>query len=109
MFTVLLSIIFRVFASLFLKEGAISMEEYSFLNIATNYYYFISIIFLALQAVCWQLSLKKFDLNYAYMFNGLFYPLILIVCYFYFGESISVNNIIGMVFISGGITLSFKR
>jgi drug/metabolite transporter (DMT)-like permease len=103
---IFLSIILHVLASLFLKKGAIQLEQFSFNSIATNYYYLSSIFCLLLQAFFWQVVLKKYSLNFAYIFTSLYYPLILLVSYILFKEKVTPGNIIGTLFIISGLMLT---
>lgn len=108
MFAIILSLIFHLCASFFLKSGALSMTEYTLISVLTNYYYWTSIFFLFLQAIAWQIALKNFSLNYAYMFNSLYYPMVLLLSYFVFSEYISFANLFGTMLIIVGLILSKK-
>jgi multidrug transporter EmrE-like cation transporter len=106
MWLIALTILFHLFASVFLKTGAIYMDEYAVLQIISNKFYWLSIFFLFLQAITWQLALKKYSLNYAYMFTSLYYPAILIISFFVFSEDLTIGNILGTVLIVFGLILS---
>lgn len=103
-----LSILFHVLASVLLKFGAVEISEFNLISILTNVFYLLSLFFFFLQAIAWQYSLKKYSLNYAYMFTSLYYPLILGASYFIFKESISIGNILGTLIIGFGIAFSKK-
>jgi multidrug transporter EmrE-like cation transporter len=105
MIFIICAILFHVCASVLLKYGAINMESYSLPYIVTNYSYIASIIFLFLQALSWQFALKKYDLHQAYIFMGLYYPLILIASYFLFDEKLTTGNLAGVILIIGGLSI----
>lgn len=105
MIFIVCAILFHACAAVLLKYGAIHMETYSLSYIATNYFYFASLFFLFLQALSWQFALRKYDLNRAYVFMSLYYPLILFTSYFFFNENITTGNIAGIVLIIGGLSL----
>ena len=105
----ILSILFHAAASILLKFGALSIEYFSILEVATNGFYLLSILFLFLKAIVWQLSLKTYNLNYAYLFTSAYYPIILFVSYLVFKESITFGNIVGTVLIVIGIIYLMKR
>jgi drug/metabolite transporter (DMT)-like permease len=90
-------------ASVFLKIGAISMQQFGVVEIMTNVFYILSIGLLFLKAIVWQLSLKKYDLNYVYLFTSCYYPLLLFISYLVFDEVITIGNIFGTLLIIGGI------
>jgi|LSQX01.2.fsa_nt_gb drug/metabolite transporter (DMT)-like permease len=109
MFLIFTSILFHVFASVFIKYGALSMDNFTLYDIITNYHYFIALFFLFLQALSWQLVLKKYKLSTAYMFNSLYYPLILLISFFIFKEDISWGNILGTAIIIFGLMIGTKK
>lgn len=100
---IILSVLFHVIASVLLKLGAISIENFSIIEIALNGFYILSIVFLFLKAIVWQISLKHYDLNFAYLFTSAYYPIILLLSFFMFDEKITLGNIIGTLFIVLGI------
>jgi uncharacterized membrane protein len=63
---------------------------------------------MALYAVVWQQIIAHVELSFAYMFKGTSLIFILLFSYFFFRESITLNNIIGTVIIISGITLFAK-
>lgn len=87
------------------KEASVSMSEYSVGEIIQNPYYLASIVFLFLQAVFWQLTLKSIPLNIAYVTMSLVYVVVLISSYFIYNEAISRNNILGSLFIVVGVII----
>ena len=56
-------------------------------------------------AICWQQILKRIELSTAYMFKGTSLIFIMLFAFAFFGEAISLMNIIGAAVIITGITL----
>ena len=67
-----------------------------------------AVFIMALYAVVWQQIITYVELAFAYMFKGTSLIFILLFSYFFFGESITINNIIGTVIIISGIILFAK-
>jgi drug/metabolite transporter (DMT)-like permease len=103
MIFIVLAILMQVLSIIFCKQAAICMQGFTVINIVKNYYYIGSLASLFLQAIFWQIALKKYPLSYAYVFTSFIYPIILVMSYFIFGEAITLNNIIGSIIIIIGI------
>ena len=63
---------------------------------------------LGVYAVLWQQILNRMPVSDAYMFKGTSLIFILILSFIFFGEAITVTNIIGAALIIGGIALNAK-
>jgi len=84
------------------KYGALKIvDENNILNIYIAFGY----AFLILRGLVWVFILKKIKLSFAYPFVSLSYVFILAISYYAFGEVIRINNIIGTLFIVGGVCL----
>lgn len=59
-------------------------------------------------ALLWQQVIKRMPLSKAYMFKGTSLIFILLISAILFGESITINNLIGSVIIIFGIVLYAK-
>lgn len=103
MLFVILALIFQSLSLIFGKKAALSISSYTFNNIITCKFYYISMICLFFQALVWQLALQKIALNKAYFFMSGIYFVIMFSSYFIFKESISTFNIIGVLIIFIGI------
>ena len=57
-------------------------------------------------AILWQLALEKIPLTVAYMQKGILYVLILIWSAVIFDETITIQNIVGSVFIIAGVVVN---
>ena len=60
-------------------------------------------------AICWQQILKRIELSTAYMFKGTSLIFIMLLAYAFFGEQITLMNIIGAAVIVFGIALYAKE
>jgi multidrug transporter EmrE-like cation transporter len=56
-----------------------------------------------LASVFWAITLTKFELSFAYPFTSLSFVLVLFLSFFLFKESISINKLIGVFLILGGV------
>ena len=63
---------------------------------------------LGIYALLWQQIISRMDLSKAYMFKGLSLIFVLAISTLLFGESISVNNVLGSALIVFGIGLYAK-
>ncbi len=60
---------------------------------------------LGVYALLWQQLLKRIPLSVAYMFRGSTLVFVLILSVLFLGDTISVSNIIGAMFLACGIAL----
>lgn len=60
-------------------------------------------------AICWQQVLKRIDLSTAYMFKGTSLIFVMLLAFAFFGEAITLMNIIGAAVIIVGIALYAKE
>ena len=60
-------------------------------------------------AICWQQVLKRIDLSTAYMFKGTSLIFVMLLAFAFFGEPITLMNIIGACVIIVGIVLYAKE
>ena len=67
-----------------------------------------AVMVLGLYALLWQQIISRMELSKAYMFKGLSLVFVLAISAFLFGESITVNNVLGSVLIIFGIGLYAK-
>lgn len=105
----LLSIIIQSFSLLLGKISSNSIQETGLFVIITNKYYILSILCLGLQAIFWQLTLRKMDLSIAYPSTSLVFLLVLIYSVFVFGEVLSINNIVGVFLMIIGAVQIIRR
>ena len=60
-------------------------------------------------AIGWQQILKRVELSTAYMFKGTSLIFVMLLASLFFGETISIMNIVGAVVIVAGIILYAKE
>ena len=80
-----------------------TIKDASFFSTITNLFYILSLTFLVLQAIVWQMALIHYPLSYAYPFVSLVNFVILIFSAILFQEQITAYNVLGLTFISVGI------
>ena len=67
------------------------------------------VIVLGFYAVLWQIALKRVPLHQAYLFRSLGVGFGLVIAYFFFHESISLQNMIGAGIVICGLLLLLKE
>ena len=87
------------------KAAALNLETFSWSTVLASKLYLLSLIFYFLRAICWQFVLKYLDLSFAYSFTSLGLILILALSHFYFNESISHFNLLGVLVIITGVVI----
>jgi drug/metabolite transporter (DMT)-like permease len=102
---IILSILFQAGSGICSKYAALTVKDASLFITVTNNFYFLSLIFLVLQAIVWQQALIYYPLSYAYPFIGLVNFVILVFSAILFQEQITGYNILGLIFISFGILI----
>ena len=114
-----LNILISVAAQLLLKSGMMDLGSFQFSG--TTFDYILSMInwkivgglfFYASGIIFWLLCLSKLDLSFAYPAATFQYILIFFGSWYFFGENIGFNRIVGMLIISLGviiISLDYKK
>jgi multidrug transporter EmrE-like cation transporter len=100
---VVICILLQSFSGIFGKYAALTTGNFNLLMTIANVFYILSILCLILQAIFWQRALIHYPLSFAYPFMSLVNFIILISSHFLFEEIVSINNIFGLMIISGGI------
>jgi len=117
-FYLLLAILLGVVSQLIIKW---KMSAFSFDNYETwqekfylafsmllNPYIIIALVLTLLAGVTWMIAMTKFEISYAYPFTLLALVLVTIFSVIFFGESINIYKLIGIVFIILGIVVISK-
>lgn len=102
--------LFILIINLFYSSIIILIKLISDYPIRSFYFLFgvVLVLFLFfIYAIFWQQLLKLVSLSIAYIFKGSSVIFIMIVSYLIFNEEITLNNIIGCLFVSIGIILMF--
>jgi drug/metabolite transporter (DMT)-like permease len=63
----------------------------------------LAIVFTFFSAICWLVTLTKFELSYAYPWTSFLYIYLLLCGIFIFGDTVSFNKILGTLIIMVGI------
>ncbi len=90
-------------ACLKIASGHSSVGDFSIFSLLANQWLLFAFVFLAFQALAWQLALRKYPLSYIYPFNGLIYPGALALAHMAFNEPVTIFNVVGATLIVGGI------
>jgi len=106
---ILLGLMFQTIASVFTKIAALNMESFTTATISTNTFYFVSLLCMGLNAITWQIVLKKYPLSVVYYVNSSLLVIMLFVSRFYFDETITDGNILGSIFIIFGLLFLIKK
>jgi multidrug transporter EmrE-like cation transporter len=117
-FYLLLSIILGVGSQLIIKwkMSAFSFDDYETwqekfslaFSMLLNPYIIIALVLTLLAGVTWMIAMTKFEISYAYPFTLLALVLVTIFSFIFFGESINIYKLIGIVFIILGIVVISK-
>jgi drug/metabolite transporter (DMT)-like permease len=111
---VLPSILILIVGQISSKHGmSISSNENTLLTVPV-FLFFLGFGYLCLfvRGVVWINILKKIDLSIAYPITSISIVFVMIISHFLFNESITINKILGSVFIIAGsiiITLTDKK
>lgn len=77
-------------------------------SMLANPFIVLSIFLTLLSGLSWMIAMTKFEISYAYPYNAVGFMLILILSNILFGESISHNKVIGLIFIISGIIIGSR-
>ena len=100
-----LILLLQVFSGICLKFAS----SYNILSINFVLFYALGIFFLILYAFFWQKILKIMPLSTAYMNVSMVIIWMIFVGYLIWGEPITINKIIGALFVITGIIIINKR
>ena len=82
-------------------------DKFSFaFSMLLNPYIIISLVLTLLAGVTWMIAMTKFDISYAYPFTTLGFVLVFIFSVWLFGEPVSWQKIVGLIFIIVGLIIS---
>lgn len=103
----LLAIVAIVFESL--SSSVLKMSRpYPFLSPMYLFWFGVAICIMGLYAVAWQLLLERLPLTTAYLRKGLTYVLIFIWAKVFFNETITPQQIVGIIIIIAGMVVSMS-
>lgn len=114
---ILTGVLLNAAAQLVLKKGmsqigSIQVDINSILTMvlkaSTNIYVWSGLIFYVISFVVWLMVLSRVEVSYAYPFFSIGYIIAAFVGYFYFGESMTLNKIGGIIIICLGVFLLYR-
>jgi drug/metabolite transporter (DMT)-like permease len=112
---VLLTIIFTVYGQIMLKTrilqaGSVPIvfdEKLSFIGKLFLDPWVLSCFASAfIASLCWMMAMSRLQLSYAYPFMSLSFVFVLLLSAVFFHEPITLNKVIGLGFIIGGIVIT---
>jgi drug/metabolite transporter (DMT)-like permease len=114
---VLMTIVFTMYSQLVIKwqvnnAGELPLDSFGkvkfLLILLLNPWVISAIISTFCAGVSWMLAMSKFDLSYAYPFLSLVYAFMMIASVVFLNESLTLNKMIGVLFIMIGIVIITK-
>lgn len=110
---ILTGVLLNAAAQLVLKKGmsqigSIQVVLTMVLKASTNIYVWSGLIFYVISFVVWLMVLSRVEVSYAYPFLSIGYIIAAFVGYFYFGESMTLNKIGGIIIICLGVFLLYR-
>lgn len=106
---IFLSILFQASGGIFGKYASTTLDSFDITAVISNSFYILALLCMLFQAIVWQQVLKHYHLSFAYPLMSLVNFVILLPAFWLFNESITVANIIGLGFISGGVYFLSKN
>lgn len=97
---VILAFFIYALSMLFSKYASLQTSTLSFIV-----FYGISLLFMGIYAICWQMILKNVSLSKVYPFKSLTIFFSMLFGYLLFKETITINMFIGMALIIAGVYL----
>jgi len=103
------AMLLQAFGGIFGKYASITIDSFDITAVISNSFYILALLCMLLQAIVWQQVLKHYHLSFAYPLMSLVNFVILLPAFLLFNESITIANIIGLGFISGGVYFLSKN
>ena len=100
------SIACRACAAIFAKFAALSSIGKSVFGLVWNPWFVAELGSLALQALAWTLVLRHHPVSRVYPYNSLVFIVNLLAARWLFSETITLNHIVGMIVIAGGVVVT---
>ncbi len=106
-FYILFAVIFQAAALVMVKFASFGIEDFKLGSIGL---FLLALFCLLMQALMWQQALKRYDLFWAYLWNTLLYPILIVFGLLFFNEVVNITTVIGLIFIvSGVIVLNLEK
>ena len=97
---VTLTVLLGVMSAVVLKEAS-SHPSLSLLEIGLIF--LVVMLINGLKFILWGIAHRKHPISLTYPLNSLFFPLIFLVSYIFYGEPASLNKIVGILLIVSGV------
>ncbi len=98
----LLAVFLRSVNQVIMKQAALTMND-SVMALFTTALPLAIVFILLLRAFAWQKALKTYPLSFVYPFSSLALLALLFIGYVFYGEKISLYDLVSMMFIMFGI------
>lgn len=105
-------VLLNAFAQVLLKKGMMSIGHFEFsaanlapitLKATTNPFVVGGLLCYVLSVILWMLVLSRVEVSFAYPFLSIGYIVTAVIGYYYFGELVTVERIIGILLICSGV------
>lgn len=84
-----IAVLLKAMTPVFFKSAALELDEFSFVSVATNLFYWISLAIFALRAITWQLVLRHLPLSLVYPVSSLSLVILMMTAYLVFDEPVT--------------------
>lgn len=108
MYWLILSVLLQTLAVTFAKQAGIYSNGLEAVYVVWNPWFWLQIISLAAQTLCWIKTLQRFPLSKAYPAMALSLLLCALIALWVFNETISAVNWVGLIMISLGVALVLR-
>ncbi|TCS80577.1 EamA family transporter [Pectinatus cerevisiiphilus] len=114
---ILTGVLLNAIAQLVLKKGmsiigTVQVDMASIITMimkaAVNVYIYLGLLCYILSFVVWLMVLSRTEVSYAYPFLSIGYIIAAFVGYFYFGESMTLYKVGGIILICFGVFLLYR-
>lgn len=109
---ILVSVLLNCAAQLFIRKGMLQIGEVGAAGLVKvlvpmflNAYLWSAMLCYAVSILLWMAVLSKVEVSFAYPFLSIGYVVAAVVGYYYFGESLSLTRILGILVICIGVFL----
>lgn len=109
---ILISVLLNCAAQLFIRKGMLQIGEVGaaalvkvLVPMLLNAYLWSAMLCYAVSILLWMAVLSKVEVSFAYPFLSIGYVVAAVVGYYYFGESLSLIRIVGILVICIGVFL----
>ena len=109
---ILISVLLNCVAQLCIRKGMLMIGEVGLVGIThhlgtmlTNLWLWLAMFCYAVSILMWMVVLSKVEVSFAYPFLSVGYVVAALVGYYFFGESLTLTRIVGIIVICVGVFL----